>query len=67
MSNLPMPEAFPGALNQRCVKCESAAEARLARRIEDGRWGVLVTCLADNCQYQREIDVDLNDLTIGNQ
>lgn len=63
MSGLPFPtEPFPGAFNQRCVKCESAAEAAIARRIEDGRWAVLVQCLNGECRYSREIDVDPKDL-----
>jgi len=59
MSGLPFPtEPFPGAFNQRCVKCESAAEANIARRIDDGRWAVVVQCLAPDCRFSREIDVD---------
>ena len=59
MTSIPFPaEPFPGAFYQRCVKCEAAAEASLARRIEDGQWAVLVTCLDASCRYAREIDVD---------
>lgn len=61
MSLLPT-EPFPGAFHQRCVKCESAAESSIARRIEDGRWAVLVQCLNPACGYGREIDVDLTKL-----
>lgn len=58
-------EPFPGAYSQRCVKCESAAESRLGRRIDDGQWEILAVCLNPGCGYSRPLDVDMKRL--GNQ
>lgn len=52
------PEPFPGALSQRCVKCESAAIVSLAREISDGRYKYMATCMDEKCGYSREIVVD---------
>lgn len=59
---IPFREPFPGALRQRCVKCESAAESAVSRRIDTGRWAIVVKCLNDTCLYTREIDVPLDKL-----
>jgi len=61
------PEAFPGANRQRCVKCESAAACSLGRRIEDGRWAILVHCLNPECRYSRELDIDPESLTLDSK
>lgn len=56
------PEPFPGAHSQRCVKCEWAAEAKIARNITDGKWTIMAACLNPACGFVRELNVDPSDL-----
>lgn len=56
------PEPFPGAHSQRCVKCEAAAETKIARSIETGVWSIMAKCLNPQCGFLRELDVSDADL-----